>query len=104
MSCLGDRLKELRGALSLVDVEKGTGLSRIGVSRYEQGVNVPEPTNLKKLAEFYEVPYSELRKLYLEDLYSDSEELAIVLEWAEEKKNKKYQITEASPDKQIHEH
>lgn len=84
MSHLGDRLKELRGELSLVDVEKGTGLSRIGISRYEQGVNIPEPTNLKKLAEFYEVSYKELRKLYLEDFYSDPEERKIVFEWANE--------------------
>ncbi|MBY0451253.1 MAG: helix-turn-helix transcriptional regulator [Cyanobacteria bacterium] len=89
MSRLGDRLKELRGTLSLVDVEKGTGLSRIGVSRYEQGENVPNPPNLKKLADFYEVSYKELRKLCLEDLYSDPEELEIVLEWAEEMKNRR---------------
>jgi len=84
VSRLGDRLKELRGTLSLVDVQKGTGLSRSGVSRYEQGVNVPEPTNLKKLAEYYEVTYKELRKLYFEDIYSDPEERKILLEWVSE--------------------
>lgn len=84
VSRLGDRLKELRGTLSLVDVQKGTGLSRSGVSRYEQGVNVPEPNSLKKLAEYYAVAYKELRKLYFEDIYSDPEERSILLEWAKE--------------------
>jgi transcriptional regulator with XRE-family HTH domain len=82
MSRLGEQLKELRQGRSLVSVEKGTGISRIEISRYEQGRYAPSPPNLKKLAVFYEVSYSTLRLLYYEDLLTEPEERAIVLEWA----------------------
>jgi transcriptional regulator with XRE-family HTH domain len=69
MSRLGDRLKELRGNLSLLDVEKGSGIPRFTVSRYESGENVPSSSKIRQLADFYEVPYPELRKLFYEELF-----------------------------------
>lgn len=82
MSQLGAKLRELRGMLSLMDVERGTGISRIEISRYEQGRYAPSPQNLVKLAAFFEVPYDILRMLYYEDLFEDPKERAIALEWA----------------------
>jgi transcriptional regulator with XRE-family HTH domain len=91
MSRLGEYLKELRGDLSLYEVQKGTGLSRNLISLYESAKQVPTIPTLKKLSEFYEVPYRHLRKLSFEDLYSDPEDRSIILEWAEETKVGGYQ-------------
>jgi transcriptional regulator with XRE-family HTH domain len=75
MSRLGNRLKELRGSLSLLDVEKGCGIPRFTISRYETGENIPSASKVRKLAEFYEIPYPELRKLFYEELFhSDPDE------------------------------
>ncbi len=82
MSCLGQRLKELRNTRSLAQVEKATGIKRIEISRYERGMYAPSPPNLTKLAQFYEVSYAVLRILYYEDLLQDPREREIVLMWA----------------------
>ncbi|MBX2859920.1 MAG: helix-turn-helix domain-containing protein [Vampirovibrio sp.] len=99
MTRLGDRLRNLRGKLSLLDIQKETGLYRIDIQRFELGAKAPRPHNLKKLAECYELSYKELRKLYYEDLYADDpEELAIVLEWAKEHKKAKREAKKATAD------
>lgn len=84
MSHLGAKLRELRGTHSLLDVERGTGISRIEISRYEQGKYSPSPPNLEKLAHFYELSYQELRLLYYEDLFQDPKERDIILYWAKQ--------------------
>ena len=74
MSRLGNHLKELRGSLSLLDAERGSGVPRFTISRYESGENIPSPDKLRQLAEFYEVSYSAIRKFFYEDLlYSDDD-------------------------------
>ncbi len=78
-SHLGDMLKKLRANLSLYDIEKGTGLHRYVVSKYETGKNIPSVEQLKILAEFYEYPYQALRKLYFEDLLMQDDEDWLVL-------------------------
>lgn len=85
MTRLGDFLKELRGSLSTVDVEREIGIPRITISRYERGENVPSPEKLKQLAALYEYPYEKLRLLYYDDLLSNPEDLAIIREWANNK-------------------
>lgn len=84
MSQLGERLRQLRGDQTLGDIERALGIARIVISRYEKGQRVPEPHMLKKLAKHYDVPYKELRKLHIDELYSDAEEREIVLEWAKQ--------------------
>lgn len=84
MSRLGERLKELRGVTSLYELAKQVGIDRSVLSRYERGVQAPEPLFLQKLANYFKVPYRELRKLYYEDFFSDSTERDIVVEWAVE--------------------
>lgn len=84
MSQLGERLRQLRGDQTLGDIERALGIARIVISRYEKGQRVPEPHMLKKLANQYDVPYKELRKLHIDELYSDAEEREIVLEWAKQ--------------------
>jgi transcriptional regulator with XRE-family HTH domain len=84
MSRLGEKLRELRGKHSLLEVERGTGISRIEVSRYEQGKYSPSPKNLEKLALYYELPYGDLRILYYDDLLKDTREREIVLRWAKQ--------------------
>jgi transcriptional regulator with XRE-family HTH domain len=79
---LSKRLKELRGERSLLDIEKGTGISRVQIMRFEKAQRVPNPTNLRQLAEFFTVPYEELRSLYYEDLFQNKDEQRIVLKWA----------------------
>jgi transcriptional regulator with XRE-family HTH domain len=80
---LGKRLQELRGEVSLYEVEKQTGVSRINVSRYEKGVFLPTDTVLKKLADFYQVSYADLRILYYDDFFNkDLMEKEIALRWA----------------------
>jgi transcriptional regulator with XRE-family HTH domain len=85
MALLGAKLRELRGDLSLYEVSKATGIASADLSRYEKEDYHPSPGNLKKLADYYEVPYEDLRLLHYEDVFSDSEELGIVLKWANQK-------------------
>lgn len=86
MPYLGERLRELRGELSLMDIARECGLSDVQIMKYEKGQRMPRKETLKKLADLYGVPYSELRKLYYQDVFSsDPEELRIVLDWASER-------------------
>jgi transcriptional regulator with XRE-family HTH domain len=110
---LGSKLKELRGSLSLYEVGEDTGIPRIEISRYERGQHLPTPKNLKKLADYYEVPYEDLRVLYFSDYFSEeNDDRPIVLRWAlkEALNTKEMDIIEAfrgiSPSKQaeIQEH
>lgn len=82
MTRLGDYLKELRGSLSTVDVEREIGIRRITLSRYERGENVPSPEKLRELAAFYECSYEKLRALYYEDLLGAPEDENIIKNWA----------------------
>lgn len=84
MGRLQERLKELRGTLSYFDVEKGTGINRGQLRQYEIGELQPTPMMLRKLAEYYDISYEELRFLWLEDFFSEPEERAIVLKWAKQ--------------------
>lgn len=81
MSHLGAKLKELRGNLSFYEVGKACGIAPVDVSRYEEGKHLPTAKRLKALAEYYEIPYSDLRILYYEDFFSEPEERSIVIEW-----------------------
>lgn len=82
MSHLSERLRGLRGERSLLDIEKGTGITRVQIMRFEKCIRVPNPKNLRQLAEFFQTTYAELRQLYYDDLFSDPEERQIVLDWA----------------------
>jgi transcriptional regulator with XRE-family HTH domain len=73
---LGDFLKELRGELSLRDVQEGTGISHTYLSTLEKGYDPrtkkerkPTPKVLQTLARFYRVNYKDLMYLagYLEN-------------------------------------
>jgi transcriptional regulator with XRE-family HTH domain len=86
---LGERLKELRGEKTLYEVERQTGIRRSALNSYEKGDHFPTPKTLEKLAEFYKVPYKELRILHYWDYYmANPTERDIVLAWAEEAKKK----------------
>jgi transcriptional regulator with XRE-family HTH domain len=85
MSQFGDKLKELRGSLTLYDVEKGTGISRAQIMRYESKQALPTPESTEKLANLFEVPYEELRLAYYEDLLVSSQEKKVVLKWAKDR-------------------
>ena len=85
MTLLGAFLKELRGTLSTLDVERETGIPRITISRYERGENTPSIEKLKQLSEFYECPYEKLRLLFYEDLLSNPEDTEILKKWAMQK-------------------
>lgn len=87
MTALGNRLKELRADLSLMDIAREVGLSDTQILNIEKGTRKPKKTTLKKLAELYQVSYVELRKLYYTDLFAeDTEEYKIIMEWADESK------------------
>lgn len=79
---LGQRLRELRGRISLYEIEKCTGIARTLLSRYEQGKHIPTKPGLERLAKLYEVPYAELRLLQFEDQYTGTEDEPILLAWA----------------------
>lgn len=83
MSLLGSRLKELRGEKTLYQVGKACNLIPNDVSRYEKGERTPTPAVLKRLAEYFETEYSELRQLYYEDTINTPEEEKALLAWAE---------------------
>jgi len=68
MSELGDLLKRFRGESSLFEVEKATQVSRAQLMRYEKGL-LPKEATLRKLADYFEVPYIELRKVYYADYF-----------------------------------
>ncbi len=88
MTLLGQRLKELRGSLSLMDIAREVGLSDVQILNYEKGSRNPKKETLKSLAALYDVSYKELRKLHYADLFSkDPEEASIVLEWAKEQRS-----------------
>jgi transcriptional regulator with XRE-family HTH domain len=78
---LGQKLRSLRGERSLLDVTKGTGIAKIDISRYEKGERVPNPERLKRLAEFYQIAYPDLRTLYFQDVLVSKEERDAVLLW-----------------------
>ncbi|MEB3286649.1 MAG: helix-turn-helix transcriptional regulator [Vampirovibrionales bacterium] len=79
---LSRKLRELRGERSLLDIEKGTRISRVQIMRFEKAQRVPNPTNLRQLAEFFNTSYDSLRSLYYEDLFQNKDEQRIVLKWA----------------------
>ena len=90
MTSLGDRLRELRGDFSLMEIAREVGLSDVQILNFEKGTRKPKKETLKKLAELYDTSYDELRKLYYTDLFeTDIEERRIILEWAEENKNRR---------------
>ena len=70
-SHLADYLKTLRGKKSLYQIEKDIGFSRSLLRRYELGERVPEDATLQKLAEYYGVPFGELKMKHFEDLYPE---------------------------------
>ncbi|MCM3125836.1 helix-turn-helix transcriptional regulator [Mesobacillus subterraneus] len=83
MNYLGDFLKDLRGNLSLREVQEGTGISHTYLSTLEKGYDPrtkkqrkPNPEVLQKLARFYKVSYSDLMFLagYLENEDKPSDE------------------------------
>jgi transcriptional regulator with XRE-family HTH domain len=89
MSFLGQRLRELRAGLSLMDIAKEMGMSDVQILNFEKGSQKPRKEILKRLAELYDVSYDELRKLYYSDLFTnDPEEYRIILEWDDEEKKK----------------
>jgi len=76
---LGQKLKELRGNLSLYEVEKDVGITRISIQRYESGERVPEDRNLEILAEYYQVPFELLKTLIFQNKYpSGSRDFSIL--------------------------
>lgn len=84
MTHLGSLLTTLRGDQSLYEIEKATGIARTILSKYERGVRIPETPALQKLALHYKVPYKQLRKAHLSDLYTDPLEREIIIEWVKE--------------------
>lgn len=82
---LGERLQELRGDRAAFYVEQETGISRANLLRYERDEVCPNRETLRKLSDFYEVPYADLRLLSLIGFLSrDREDRELVLEWARE--------------------
>lgn len=65
---LAETLRKLRGDKSLLYVEKGTGISRVQIMRFEKGRRLPKVTPLKKLAEFFQVPFQDLASLAIDAL------------------------------------
>lgn len=61
---LGDNLRKARAArgLTLVQVEKATGIKQPQLSRYETGKTVPPLPALVTLAKFYGVAVADLMK------------------------------------------
>ena len=87
MGILGKKLRELRGNRTAYEVSKATGIPSADIMRYENDEYHPKPATLKKLADYFQVEYKELRILYYEDTVSpDKEECLVVLEWAERHK------------------
>jgi transcriptional regulator with XRE-family HTH domain len=66
---LGEKLKTLRGETSLYFVGEKSGIDRGTIQRYEKGTQVPTNNSLQKLADFYQVDFYELKKLWVADLF-----------------------------------
>jgi transcriptional regulator with XRE-family HTH domain len=66
---LAARLRELRGLKSLYAVEHDSGISRGNLLRYEKGVQIPENDALQRLADYYQIEFLELKKLWVADLF-----------------------------------
>ena len=73
MNQLSKILRELRGADSLYEVEKQTGIRRAQLQRYENGLRTPPRDILKKLSGYYEIAYETLLHLYLDEHFGDPE-------------------------------
>lgn len=71
---LGEKLLELRGEKSLYEVEKAAKVPRGNLYNYENGKHLPTERVLKQLADFYQFPYRELRKLYFDDYFPEGSE------------------------------
>ena len=83
-SQLSIKLRSLRDNVPLNQIEIATGIGRRLLKWYEDGEKVPGNQNLRKLSEFYRVPFSDLKELLLSDLYPEgSEDREIVLQWAQ---------------------
>jgi transcriptional regulator with XRE-family HTH domain len=81
---LAERLKALRKDVPLNQVESAIGIRRRLLKFYEDGEKVPGDQNLKKLSTFYNVPFADLKELWLADLFPEgSENRDIVLQWAQ---------------------
>lgn len=83
MSLFAEKMRQLRGERSLGDVQLGTDISRIEISRYERGKYYPTADKLKKLAAFYGVSYSELRGLQLDETIKDPDERQALIDWVQ---------------------
>jgi hypothetical protein len=82
---LATKLRALRGEIPLNQVQKGTGIVRTLLRCYELDEKNIGDENLKKLSIYYNVPFSELKKLQFEDQYAfDSENRQILFEWVQE--------------------
>ncbi|MDE6868030.1 MAG: helix-turn-helix domain-containing protein [Clostridia bacterium] len=62
MNNYGEALKELRleRGLSLIQLEKATGISNVNLSRWERGEVIPSIEFCVKLADFYGITVDEL--------------------------------------------
>ena len=52
---LGERLRELRGNRTQVEIAKYLGVTRGTIARYENGNREPDQYTLKKLADFFNI-------------------------------------------------
>lgn len=58
----GEEIKQhrIKNGLSLLDLEKATGISNQNLSRWERGKSLPSIDFCVKLADFYEISVDEL--------------------------------------------
>lgn len=89
MPALGDKLRQLRGESTLQTVATALDVNTSVISKYERGERVPVPAMLKRLAEFYGVPYDELNDLACDEMFSDDLLRESVLRWADRVLNNK---------------
>lgn len=80
---LGEHLRDLRGSLSLTEVGQSAGVDHGTLGQIEKGQRKATPDILRKLADFYEVPYSELCYLHYEQEFSNPNVRESVLFWAQ---------------------
>ena len=71
MSLLGSKLRELRGSKSLYAIERDSGISRGNLLRYEKGTQIPENDALKRLADYFQIEFLELKKLWVADQFPE---------------------------------
>lgn len=57
---IGQRLKELRGKRTQIEIANAIGISRASYSHYENGIREPDNEILSKIADFYQVTVDEL--------------------------------------------